>query len=143
MWQATAILDTASLEGTDLPKEEWGTKRICPTTGKRFYDLNRSPIVSPYTGEVVDIETARRKMAAAVISRVLPEKDDDVLVDDLEADDDLLEAGVTDDTELDDDLLETGVADDAELDDDLLEDDADDNVSLDDLADVAGDEEEV
>ncbi|MEY4984087.1 MAG: hypothetical protein RIR62_2353 [Pseudomonadota bacterium] len=111
-----------------MPKEEWGTKRICPTTGKRFYDLNRSPIVSPYTGEVVDIETARRKMAAAVISRVLPEKDDDVLVDDLEADDD---------------LLETGVADDAELDDDLLEDDADDNVSLDDLADVAGDEEEV
>ena len=111
-----------------MPKEEWGTKRICPTTGKRFYDLNRTPIISPYTGEVVDIETARRKMAAAVISRVLPEKDDDVLVDDLEADDD---------------LLETGVADDAELDDDLLEDDADDNVSLDDLADVAGDEEEV
>ena len=111
-----------------MPKAEWGTKRICPTTGKRFYDLNRSPIISPYTGEVVDIETARRKMAAAVISRVLPEKDDDVLVDDLEADDD---------------LLETGVADDAELDDDLLEDDADDNVSLDDLADVAGDEEEV
>jgi uncharacterized protein (TIGR02300 family) len=128
LWQATAILDTASLEGTNMPKEEWGTKRICPTTGKRFYDLNRTPIVSPYTGEVVDIETARRKMAAAVISRVLPEKDDDVLVDDLEADDD---------------LLETGVTDDAELDDDLLEDDADDNVSLDDLADVAGDEEEV
>lgn len=111
-----------------MPKAEWGTKRICPTTGKRFYDLNRSPIVSPYTGEVVDIESARRKMAAAVISRVSPEKDDDVLVEDLEADDDLLEAGV---------------ADDAELDDDLLEDDSDDNVSLDDLADVAGDEEEV
>ncbi len=110
-----------------MPKEEWGTKRICPTTGKRFYDLNRSPIVSPYTGEVVDIESARRKMAAAVISRAVPEKDEEVLVDDLEADDDLLEAGVTDDTELDDDLLE---------------DDADDNVSLDDLADVAGDEEE-
>ena len=54
-----------------MPKEEWGTKRICPTTGKRFYDLNRSPIVSPYTGEVVDIESARRKMAAAAISRAL------------------------------------------------------------------------
>ena len=96
-----------------MPKEEWGTKRICPTTGKRFYDLNRTPIMSPYTGGVVDIESARRKMAAAVISRAVPEKDDDVLVDDLEADDDLLEAGVADDTELDDDLLE---------------DDADDNV---------------
>ena len=55
-----------------MPKAEWGTKRICPTTGKRFYDLNRSPIVSPYTGEVVDIESARRKMAAAVISRAMP-----------------------------------------------------------------------
>jgi uncharacterized protein (TIGR02300 family) len=111
-----------------MPKQEWGTKRICPTTGKRFYDLNRSPIVSPYTGEVVDIESVRRKMAAAVISRVVPEKDDEVLVDDLEADDDILADAVTED---------------AELDDDLLEDDADDNVSLDDLADVAGDEEEV
>ena len=67
-----------------MPLAEWGTKRICPTTGKRFYDLNRSPIVSPYTGEVVDIESARRKMAASVIARVQPEKDDDaVLVDDV------------------------------------------------------------
>ena len=36
-----------------MPREEWGVKRVCPTTGKRFYDLNRNPIVSPYTGEVV------------------------------------------------------------------------------------------
>jgi len=115
-------------QGDDpMPKAEWGTKRTCPTTGKRFYDLNRTPIVSPYTGEVVDIESARRKLAAAVISRVQPDKDD-ALVDDLEADDD---------------LLGTAVADDAEIDDDLLEDDADDNVSLDDLADVPGNEDDV
>ncbi|MDA9944884.1 FYDLN acid domain-containing protein, partial [Paracoccaceae bacterium] len=25
-----------------MPKEEWGVKRVCPTTGKRFYDLNKS-----------------------------------------------------------------------------------------------------
>ena len=54
-----------------MPLAEWGTKRVCPTTGKRFYDLNRTPIVSPYTGEDVDIESARRKMAAAVIVRWL------------------------------------------------------------------------
>ena len=35
-----------------MPKEEWGVKRVCPTTGKRFYDLNKDPIVSPYTGDV-------------------------------------------------------------------------------------------
>ncbi len=109
-----------------MPLAEWGTKRICPTTGKRFYDLNRTPIVSPYTGEVVDIESARRKMAASVIARAVPEKDDEVLVDDLETDD----------------LLEGAVTDDAEVDDDLLEDDSDDNVSLDELTDVAGDDEE-
>jgi len=107
-----------------MPKEEWGTKRLCPTTGKRFYDLNRTPIVSPYTGEVVDIETARRKAASAVISRVVDDKEDAPLVDDLEGDD----------------LLEDDAN--AETDDDLLEDDSDDNVSLDDLADVAGDEDE-
>jgi uncharacterized protein (TIGR02300 family) len=111
-----------------MPKAEWGTKRICPTTGKRFYDLNKSPVVSPYTGEVVDIESARRKMAAAVISRAVPEKDDEVLVDDLEAEED--------------DLLVPGVADDAQLDDELLEEDSDDNVSLDDLTDVAANDEE-
>ena len=115
-------------EGMTMPKAEWGTKRICPTTGKRFYDLNKTPIVSPYTGEIVDIESVRRKMAASVISRAVPDKDDDVLVEDLENEDALLGGAP---------------ADDAEMDDDLLEDDADDNVSLDDLADVPGDEEEV
>lgn len=126
LWQAALSVILRSLKGTNMPKEEWGTKRICPTTGKRFYDLNRTPIVSPYTGEVVDIESARRKLAASVISRPVAEKDEDLLVDDLEADDDLLETG----------------SEDADLDDDLLEDDADDNVSLDDLADVAGEDDE-
>ena len=114
LWQAATFALPTTLEGMTMPKAEWGTKRICPTTGKRFYDLNKTPIVSPYTGEVVDIESVRRKMAASVISRAVPEKDDDVLVEDIEADDDLLPAGAAEDTELDDDLLE---------------DDADDNVS--------------
>jgi uncharacterized protein (TIGR02300 family) len=38
-----------------VAKSELGTKRICPTTGKKFYDLNKNPVVSPYTGEVVPI----------------------------------------------------------------------------------------
>jgi uncharacterized protein (TIGR02300 family) len=109
-----------------MPKPEWGTKRICPTTGKRFYDLNRSPVVSPYTGEIVDIESARRKAVAAVISRVAAEKDE-VLVDDIEAEEDLM-------------APPAGEA--SDIDDELLEDDADENVSLDDLTDVAGAEEE-
>jgi uncharacterized protein (TIGR02300 family) len=38
-----------------VAKADLGTKRICPTTGKKFYDLNKSPVISPYTGEVVPI----------------------------------------------------------------------------------------
>ena len=38
-----------------MAKSDLGTKRICPTTGKKFYDLNKNPVISPYTGEVVRI----------------------------------------------------------------------------------------
>jgi uncharacterized protein (TIGR02300 family) len=31
--------------------QDRGTKREDPDTGKKFYDLNRDPIVSPYTGK--------------------------------------------------------------------------------------------
>ena len=33
-----------------MAKPELGTKRVCPETGRKFYDLNKDPIVSPYTG---------------------------------------------------------------------------------------------
>ncbi|MEP6837797.1 MAG: TIGR02300 family protein [Bradyrhizobium sp.] len=38
-----------------MAKSDLGTKRICPTTGKKFYDLGKTPVISPYTGEVVPI----------------------------------------------------------------------------------------
>lgn len=117
-----------------MPKEEWGTKRICPTTGKRFYDLNKTPIVSPYTGEVIDLEALRRKSAVMSPARVAAAapKGKDILTEDTEVE-----------VEVDDDLLETEVVEDDDLDDDLLEDDEDDTVSLDDLADVGGNDDDV
>lgn len=40
------------VEGSDaVAKPELGTKRVCPVTGRKFYDLNKDPIVSPYTGQ--------------------------------------------------------------------------------------------
>ena len=32
-------------------QQDRGTKREDPDTGKKFYDLNKDPIVSPYTGK--------------------------------------------------------------------------------------------
>jgi uncharacterized protein (TIGR02300 family) len=34
-----------------VAKPELGIKRACPVTGRKFYDLNRDPIVSPYSGQ--------------------------------------------------------------------------------------------
>lgn len=104
-----------------MPKEEWGTKRLCPTTGKRFYDLNADPIVSPYTGEIVTIDTGKTRTMVADAADAQTKKmaeaeeDDDLVLDDDDDDDD--------DVDLGDDILE--------------DDDDDDNVSLDDIADVA------
>ncbi|MEL6167288.1 MAG: TIGR02300 family protein [Pseudomonadota bacterium] len=107
-----------------MPKEEWGTKRLCPTTGKRFYDLNKDPIISPYTGETVSLETgkASRVMVADKPDANSPSEE---LVDD-------------EDVVLEDDSEDETV----EMDDDILEEDDEDNVSLDEIADVATEDEE-
>ena len=47
-----------------MAKSDLGTKRICPTTGKKFYDLNKTPVISPYTGEVVPIAPVAPPRAA-------------------------------------------------------------------------------
>jgi uncharacterized protein (TIGR02300 family) len=47
-----------------VAKSDLGTKRICPTTGKKFYDLNKNPVISPYTGEVVPIAPVAPPRAA-------------------------------------------------------------------------------
>ncbi|MBU2357540.1 MAG: TIGR02300 family protein [Alphaproteobacteria bacterium] len=103
-----------------MPKEEWGTKRLCPETGKRFYDLNKTPVVSPYTGNVVNIETSKTRTMVADAEdaqtkkmKVADEEDDLVLDDEDDEDEDV------------------------DLGDDVLEDDDDDTVSLDDIADVS------
>ncbi|MGR3484994.1 MAG: TIGR02300 family protein [Paracoccaceae bacterium] len=110
-----------------MPKEEWGTKRVCPTTGKRFYDLNADPVVSPYTGEIVPIETGKtRTMVAdaedaqtskAKAKAAQTEDDEDIVLDDEDDEDDPIA-------------------------DDVLDDDDDDTVSLDELADVAEDKDD-
>ena len=38
-----------------MAKPDLGTKRVCPDTGRKFYDLNKTPVISPYTGKVVPI----------------------------------------------------------------------------------------
>ncbi|MFK7762263.1 MAG: TIGR02300 family protein [Roseobacter sp.] len=108
-----------------MPKEEWGTKRLCPTSGKRFYDLNANPIVSPYTGEVVEVDLSKSRMIAAdaadaATTKAKAKADEDDTV--LEEEEDV-------DVDLGDDLLDD-------------DDDDDDNVPLEEIADVAANDDE-
>ena len=52
-----------------MAKPELGTKRVCPVTGKKFYDLNKNPVISPYTGQVVPIEAVTARLAARAGAR--------------------------------------------------------------------------
>jgi uncharacterized protein (TIGR02300 family) len=58
--------DIAASRCKPMAKSELGTKRVCPETGRKFYDLNKNPVVSPYTGKVVPVE-------APPVSRARPE----------------------------------------------------------------------
>ena len=103
-----------------MPNEEWGTKRLCPTTGKRFYDLNKNPIVSPYTGEVLEVDASKSRMIAADAEDAVTAKAKKAEVEE-------------------EDVLDDGDEVEVDLDDDILDDDDDDEdtVPLDDIADVA------
>ena len=130
-----------------MAKPELGTKRICPDTGRKFYDLNKDPVVSPYTGksfplsffEDTDMPKVLEKADEEEVAEVDGENSDVEIVSLEDADE---EKGAKDEElpDLDDDS-------DVELDDDdsdtFLEADDDED---DDMSDLIGgrpeDEEE-
>ena len=107
-----------------MPKEEWGVKRVCPTTGKRFYDLNKSPIVSPYTNEVVELDQNKNRMIAADAADMSSVRNKEAEVDS----EDIVLEEETDNVEVD-------------LADDILEDDEEDTVPLEEIADMSSDDD--
>jgi uncharacterized protein (TIGR02300 family) len=67
-----------------VAKPDLGTKRVCPETGRKFYDLNKDPVISPYTGHVVPIAVApasrSRPDAAAAARAAAPAPEEEVVV---------------------------------------------------------------
>ncbi|MBL8578143.1 MAG: TIGR02300 family protein [Mesorhizobium sp.] len=112
-----------------MAKSDLGTKRIDPETGRKFYDLNKDPIVSPYTGksyprsffdagsekvleeEVEDEKETEEEDAPETIS--LEDADDEAKGDDIpDLDDD-------EDVDLGDDDDDTFLEDEEEEEDDV------------------------
>jgi len=123
-----------------VAKPELGIKRLCPVTGRKFYDLNRDPIVSPYTSqsyprsffepqakvvanddeeeeveaapvELVALEEADAPDAAAKDPVVVEDIDEDIVAD--EEDDTFLETEDEDDDDVAD-LIDGDIVDDEE-----------------------------
>ncbi|HEX3883341.1 MAG TPA: TIGR02300 family protein [Stellaceae bacterium] len=123
-----------------MAKPEWGTKRICPSCGTRYYDLMREQVICPRCSTPFDAEAflkARRSRPVAPVEKeVAPaggadELDAEVETDDAEAAEDDEEEGVV------------AIADgDEEDDEELMEDASELGEDEDDMAEVIDNVEE-
>ena len=59
-----------------VAKPEWGTKRICPSCGTRYYDLTRKPVICPKCSTPFDpeafLKSRRTRPVAPVEKEVAP-----------------------------------------------------------------------
>ncbi|WP_420102115.1 TIGR02300 family protein [Bosea sp. (in: a-proteobacteria)] len=130
-----------------MAKPELGTKRVCPVTGRKFYDLNKDPVVSPYTGQAYPLSMFEPQAKPAPAPK--PDEEEEeveaadgavelVSLEDADAETSEKEAVVTseDDIEVEDEI-------DAEDDDTFLEEDEEGDDDVSDLIDgeIEGDED--
>ncbi|WP_421855110.1 TIGR02300 family protein [Oricola sp.] len=140
-----------------MAKPELGTKRICPETGRKFYDLNKDPIISPYTGKSYPLsffddtksETIEEKAEETTKEKAEIEEEDDsagpevVSLEDAEEDENSQDdANMPDLGDNTDDELDVDLDDDDDDDTFLANDDEDDNDDVSDIIDVGGDDDE-
>ncbi len=105
-----------------MAKPEWGTKRICPSCGARYYDLLRDPVVCPKCSTPFDPEAllrARRARPAAPVEKELEPVGREEIGADVEVEEEVeaaedeeeaapLEEGEEEDEELIEDASELG-----------------------------------
>lgn len=106
-----------------MVKAEWGTKRICPQCGTRYYDMKKNPPVCPNCGTAFDPDSQTRSRR----SRAAPEDKGRKAAPTPESLDDLPNVP------------------DEEVDDDAIIEDADeleDDVDVEDVVEVSTDDEE-
>ena len=128
-----------------MSRPELGTKRICPTTGKKFYDLGRDPVISPYSGEVVPtaVSSSFRGATPVVARKQEPADEEDetdgpelVSLDEVEAEEADRDVGGDEG----DDVLGVEEDGDTVADDALVVDEDDEDTT--DLVEVADDDDE-
>ncbi len=105
-----------------MAKAEWGTRRKCLECGASFYDFRKVPSVCPKCGTIFE----KKEVIAEIESEEeeIPENDDEIIVDDLEAmeEDEYTELDVEEDLQ--------------NIDPKLVNDDDIDNVFVEDSIDI-------
>jgi uncharacterized protein (TIGR02300 family) len=100
-----------------VAKPEWGSKRICPSCGARYYDLLREPVICPKCATPFDAEAflkSRRSRPAPPVEKELEpvgadEIDAEVETEEAEAaEEEPLEEAEEEDEELLEDASELG-----------------------------------
>ena len=118
-----------------MAKPEWGTKRICPSCGTRYYDMTRDPIVCPKCSTPFDPEAflkSRRSRPAPPVEKEL----EPVGAEEIDADIETEEAEPAEEEE-------EGVAlEENEEDEELIEDASELGEDEDDMAEVIDNVEE-
>jgi uncharacterized protein (TIGR02300 family) len=120
----------------DLAKPEWGTKRICPSCGTRYYDLLREQVICPKCSTPYDPEAflkARRARPVAPVEKELTPVGDDT---DAEIDAEDIEAAE------DDEEAVTLAEGEEEEDEEMIEDASELGEDEDDMAEVIDNVEE-
>jgi uncharacterized protein (TIGR02300 family) len=121
-----------------VAKPELGVKRLCPSCGTKYYDLNRTPILCPKCGTTFDV--AQVAVRPEKLAKVVP-------IEEVEVDEVVADVEIVSLEEADAEASGGEVADDidpeeiAEIDpgeDEFLEEEEGD----DDVADIIGDVED-
>ena len=71
-------------KGGNVPKAEWGQKRICPSCGKLYYDMKKNPPVCPACKTPFDTENLLRSRRGRGADKKAASKDiADEMIDDI------------------------------------------------------------
>lgn len=127
-----------------MAKPELGIKRIDPETGRKFYDLNKDPIVSPYTGKSYPrsyFDTGHEKVVEEedIEEKELDAEEEGAELVSLEDADDEAKGGGDDLPDLDDDDVDLGDDDD----DTFLADEEEEDDDVSGIIGVGDDEDEI
>lgn len=129
-----------------MAKAELGTKRTDPDTGKKFYDLNRDPVVSPYTGKSWPLSFFAENSAAIKMEEAAEDEDDIKEVDSESQEAEVVSLEDADGDNNGDDIPDMGDDDDVDIGDDeddtFLEQEDEDDDDMTGIIGVGGDDDE-